>query len=902
VALIPGARLGPYEVVSALGAGGMGEVWRVRDTTLHRDVALKILPAVFAQDPERLARFKREAQVLASLNHPNIAIVHGFEQADGIQALVMELVEGPTLADRISQGPIAGDEALPVARQIADALEAAHEHGIVHRDLKPANISLRLDGTVKVLDFGLAKATQTDPSTGASVSMSPTLTSPAMSQAGIIIGTAAYMSPEQARGKPVDKRTDIWAFGCVLFEMLTGKRVFEGEDVSLTLAEVIKSEPNWSALPADVPPRLKSILKRCLQKDPRQRVRDIGDVRLALDGNLDEAAQFREVPTAPQPLWRRLAPWAAGVLLGASVAGAAWMLRPQTPAPTIARFSITLPNEQLFTNAGRRLLAISPDGTRFVWVANQQLFMRSMGDPIARPIPGTRGQQVADPAFSPDGLSIAFFIDGSIRRIGVNGGTAVPLAPATISFGISWGRAGILVGQNPDGILRLSPEGGKPEVIVKSREGEIVDGPQALADGKVILFSVGKFNIADRWDSAQVVAQRLDSGERRLLVDGGSDARYLPTGHLVYAVGGSVFATRFDPERLTVVGGAIPILEGVRRAPQPTGVAQFSVSNTGTLVYIPGPAVARSSGQLDLAQVDRNGKVARLNLPPGFYEYPRVSPDGTQVAFGTGDDKDAAVSIYDMSGMKSIRRLTFTGTNRFPVWSSDGKRVAYQSDREGDLGVFWQSADGNGPAERLTRAEERVSHAPEAWSADGGTLLYSATKGSTISLWSLSMRDRKVESFGDWESKEAIDAVFSPDGHWVAYDSTEGGESHVYVEPFPRTGNTRYQVTTDASRNAFWSADGRELVYAPGPTELRVVGVSTLPTVSFLNPVPVSRGGLIGAGGPETRRNYDPVLRSGRILGVTPRTAEAEAGTPGPATIQIVLNWFEELNERVPEK
>jgi len=895
--LTAGTRLGQYEIINALGAGGMGEVFRARDTSLNRDVALKVLPALFANDPERLARFKREAQVLASLNHPNIAIVHGLEQADGIQAIVMELVEGSTLADRVAQGPIPTDEALAIARQIVDALEAAHEHGIVHRDLKPANISVRADGVVKVLDFGLAKAMQPEASGVASVSMSPTLSSPAMSQAGIIIGTAAYMSPEQARGKPVDKRADIWAFGCVLFEMLTGKRAFEGEDVSLTLAEVMKSEPNLGALPPDFPPRVLSALKLCLQKDPKRRVRDIGDVRIAIDGGFENAPPAVQPAKGPQrPFWRQLVPWTTGILAGAAIVGIVWALRPPAPVPWVTRFSVALGSGQVFTNTGRHSLAISPDGTKIVYVANQRLMLRLIGDLEPRLLAGTQGGVVNSPVFSPDGLSVAFFADSLIKKVGVNGGNPSTLCPATNPFGMSWGPDGIVFAQNPGGIMRVSEGGGKPELLVPVKDGEVTHGPQMLPNGDTILFTLAR-NAAD-WDTAQVVAYSLKSGERRLLIDGGSDARYLPTGHLVYAVGGVLFASRFDPERIATIGTAAPVVEGVRRAGGATGAAQFSVSATGSLVYVPGPAsvgVARRS----LTHVDRNGVVTVLKLPAGPYDSPRVSPDGAYVAFGSDDGKEVAVFIYDLSGKAQMRRLTLSGASRFPVWSPDSRSVAFQSDRDGNRGIFRQRVDGSGTFEQLTTSEAGTSHAPESWSPNGQTLLFSSMKDSHVSLWTLTLPEKKIERFGRLESLESMDPVFSPDGHWVAYDAVDAGMSRVFVEAFPSRTDSRYELTGQA-RNPFWSADGTRLIYAPAAAELSAVTVSAGATVAFGNPTAVPRGGLTGPpGGAGGRRSYDPAPNDNGVFGfVLGEVVENQSGT----TLQVVLNWFEELKQRVPVK
>ena len=538
--LTAGAHLGPYEILAAIGAGGMGEVYRARDTKLDRDVAIKILPESVAADPERIARFEREAKTLAALNHPHIAHIHGLEVANPStgsghvgRALVMELVEGPTLADRIASGPLPLDEALPIAKQIADALEAAHAAGIVHRDLKPANIKVRSDGTVKVLDFGLAKAL--DPVAGSGdLANSPTLTF-AATQAGVILGTAAYMSPEQVRGKAVDKRVDIWAFGAVLYEMLTGRRAFQGEDISLTLAEVMKSDPDWTLLPADVSVGIRAVLKRCLQKDPRQRLHDIADVRLLMD----EAAV--DCPDAAAVAPRRRWPMAIAIGIAAAtiaVAGAAIVLNRRSEVPlAVIRASFALPDGQVFTNSGRRVVAISPDGSQFAYVANSRLYLRPLARLDATPIPSMDEAGVVNPVFSPDGRSIAFWSANTIKRISVGGGPAVTICEASRPYGMSWQGDTILFGQGSDGIKQVSASG-KPQTLVTVRPGEIADGPQMLPGGQAVLFTIASEGGDDRWDNARIVVQPLAGGARKTIIEGGSDARYLPTGHLLYAYQG----------------------------------------------------------------------------------------------------------------------------------------------------------------------------------------------------------------------------------------------------------------------------------------------------------------------------------------------------------------------------
>jgi len=915
----PGTRLGPYEIQSALGAGGMGEVYRARDTRLKREVALKILPESFASDPDRLARFQREAEVLASLNHPNIAAIHGLEESDGISALVMELVEGETLADRVARGPVPIDEALPIAKQIAEALEAAHEQGIIHRDLKPANIKITPNGDVKVLDFGLAKLTEAPIGSArgpSPQSMSPTITSPAMMTGiGVLLGTAAYMSPEQAKGRPADKRSDIWAFGCVLYEILTGRRAFAGDDVADTLAFILTKEADWTALPASTPASIRRLLRRCLEKERKRRLADTGDVQLEVDEALaeptHETSTRRPPPSSSTSWWRRpLVLGPAGLVLGALLAGfAVWSFRP--PSDSMAtRFAFTLPEGQQFTNTGRSLVAISPDGTELVYVANNRLYIRTISEFEARVIPGTEIKEgIANPVFSPDNRSIAFFSNGdrTIKRVSVSGGPAVTICPATLPYGMSWGTDGIVIGQGEAGILRVSPNGGKPERLVSVQKDERAHGPQILPSGLAVLFTLSKGeSAADPWDEAQVVVQSLASGARKTLIDGGTDARYLPTGHLVYAVGGNILAVPFDPDRQEVTGGPVAVLEGVRRAAgAATGTAQLSVSNTGSLMYVVGPAVARTDNTRSIVLADRNGETTLLSVPPRAYVHPRVSRDGARLAVGSDDGNEAIVWIYDLAGTNAIRRLTFGGHNRFPIWSGDGQRVVFQSDREDDAAIFWQRADGTGPAERLTKPEQGTSHVPESWSPDGKRLLFTVTKNATFSLWTLSLEDKTAAPFGDVQSREPISAVFSPDGRWIAYGSNLLGRGDspnvgVYVQPFPATG-ARYQVPkVGRDFHPLWAPDGKELFFVPSSSRFAGVSVTTQPSFVFGNPVNLPSATQNNRISTDVR-SYD-ILPDGKFVGLVAGSGADLSKAIAAPEIRVVVNWFEELKRLVPTK
>ena len=702
--LTRGVRVGPYEVLGELGAGGMGEVYRARDPKLGRDVAIKVLPALFLSDPERRARFEREARVLAALNHPNIAVIHGIEDVEGAPALVLELIDGVTLAERLAH-PLPVTEALTIARQIADALEAAHDKGIVHRDLKPANIKITSAGVVKVLDFGLAKVYAGE---GAAPDLSQ---APTVSAGGtrdvMILGTPAYMSPEQARGQAVDKRADIWAFGCVLYETLTRRAAFPGETISDTIAAVLEREPDWSALPPVMPASIHRLLRRCLEKDPKRRLRDIGDVRIELDEALTVPVRPEREPSPvgrphvlTRPIWKRALPIAAAAVLATALSSVAWWsVRSSSPPLPVTRLTFTLPEGQrLPIGDGSSTVAISPDGMQMFFVAAGRPYwrpyLRLMSQFGVKPIPWTdAAQNPNNPVFSPDGRSIAYsFHTGqlgfAIKRAAVSGGAPVTLCHAGFPLGMSWGADGIVFGERGRGIMRVSANGGTPELVVSVKAGEDGFRPQMLPGGGAVLFTLATGTAADRWDKAKIVVQSLPSGERKTLIDGGSDARYLPTGHLVYALGGTIFAVPFNLGRLEVMGEGVPLVDGVRRPTDAgglTGSADFSVSDTGSLVYVSGAA---PSVRRELAFIDRKGAVEPLKLPPDDYESPRISPDGTQIAYATDDGQEATVWISPLSGTGSARPLTFGGKNRLPIWSADGQHVAFQSDREGDLGIF----------------------------------------------------------------------------------------------------------------------------------------------------------------------------------------------------------------------
>jgi serine/threonine-protein kinase len=916
--LIPGNRLGPYEILSALGAGGMGEVYRARDTKLNRDVAIKVMPASFANDADRLTRFEREAHVLASLNHPNIAHIHGFEDSGGFGALVMELVEGDDLSVLISRGPIPLADALPIAKQIADALETAHDHGVIHRDLKPGNIKIRADGTVKVLDFGLAKALDPAATSSAEALNSPTL-SVRGTQMGLIIGTAAYMAPEQARGKAVDRRADIWAFGVVLYEMLSGQRAFQGEDISVTLASVIKEDVNWPALPADLPETIRRLLRRCLEKDPRRRLRDIGEARLMLEDaptstfTSSERGAAATLAALQTPLWRRALPIVAtAVIVGAAAGMVAWNVRraPPPSAAVVTRFPIVLPDDEAVTWQNVATFAVSPDGARIVYAANRQLYLRSMGDFQSRPIPGTN-VDAGGPFFSPDGQWVGFFSrsDSLLRKIAIGGGSPVTLCKVEMPWSATWDAETILIASGTHGILRVSANGGEPEIVVKIGPGEAADAPQVVDDGR-LLYALATGTGADRWDTAQIIVQSMASGERHIVVRGGSAPRYLPTtlggmgrgaGHLLYAVGNSLLAVPFDMTRLELRGAPVSVVEAVARSgnsASQSGVAQYAVSATGMLAYQPG----RSSGSSlpkAIAFAARDGKIQRLSLPPQPYVHPRLSPDGGQLVIGTDDGKDANVWVYDLASGGSLRRLTFGGRNQYPIWTSDGRFITFQSDRDGDEAIFRQPADGSGPAERLTKPEAGVGHRPESWSPDGKTLSMNVVSANNQSIWTIATDSRaRPTAFADTVADEKHSA-FSPDGRWVAYMATTEGGSDIYIQPFPPTG-AKYQVAT-GGRTPAWSSDGKQLFFhATNSNQFVVVDIRAEKGLAFGTPVPLPIEDAIH---PLAQRNYDVTPDGQRLLIVLPvQTALANPTRRASAQINVVLNWHQELMQRVPTR
>ena len=911
--LTPGARFGPYEITGALGAGGMGEVYRARDSKLKRDVALKVLPADVANDRDRLARFQREAEVLASLNHPHIAHIHGVEESNGTIALIMELVEGEDLAQRIARGPIPIEEALPIARQIAEALEAAHERGIIHRDLKPANIKVRDDGTVKVLDFGLAKAI--DPVGGSNPNLmnSPTITSPARlrqgygeagTEVGVILGTAAYMAPEQAKGRAIDRRADVWAFGVVLFEMLTGKRAFDGADISEVLASVLKDAPSHDALPAATPIAIRRLLRRCLEKNPSKRLDSMAAARIEIDEAMAEPeAAVPYVVKPSRQVWRRAWPLIASGVVGAALivtlgAALGWSGTDRAPRH-VSRLLIMAPDPPIH-------IAVSPNGLRVAMIADTRLMVRDLSDPAAKVVTeDPRGP--LSPIFSLDGESLVFSAGTVLRRVPVAGGEPVDIAQLTARpMGLSWAGDALLAGLGPRGIVSVSMSNGTVTPLLTVKPGEHAATPQMLPGGEAVLFTLATTAGDADWNRSQIVVQSLASGTREVVVANGSDARLLSGGRLVYAAGGVWFGVAFDPGTHRVIGLPVALVNGVKRDTSrglvlPT--AQLGVSTTGTLVYIPGP-IALPPTPKNLVLTDRAGREQPFDVPAKKYESPRLSPDGRQLAVSSDEGQESVIWTYDVTGRLALRRLTFKGSNRFPTWSPDGASLAFQSTRDGDAGIFTSRADGTGEAERLTTAAPGTSHIPESWSRDGRFLSFSMLGNDGAELWLYSMRERQMTRFGDVRSPSLLNSAFSPDSRWIAYNvrAPLGIGARVYSQPVPATGALA-QVSSDAdnAHHPFWSPAGDELFYfALGGGQMVSASVRLVPSLGFGKavPLPVNFPSVMTGRGP---LNYD-VTRDGRAFVWTKPVVEPNDAAQVPNAIHVVLNWFEELSAKVPVK
>ncbi|MBN2318323.1 MAG: protein kinase [Acidobacteria bacterium] len=889
--LSTGTRLSHYEITSQIGKGGMGEVYQAKDQKLGRDVAIKVLPEEFARDTDRVARFQREAKLLASLNHPNIAAIYGLEEFDGTHFLVMELIEGQTLDERIKSGPIPVEEALKLGLQIVEALEAAHEKGVIHRDLKPANIKVTPDGKVKVLDFGLAKAFAGEQG-DLNLSNSPTL-SVAATRQGVILGTAAYMSPEQARGKEVDKRADIWAFGVVLFEMLAGRQVFTGDTVSDTLASVLAREPEWQSLPQNLHPRIRLLLERCLKKESRDRYSGINDARVDIqEAWADPSGVFVQSVVTEKPAMgiRKIFPrLAAALIIGAILAGAAvWRLMPTEPGKVI-RFDYEIPDGQQFSDLDEFVFAVSPDGDSFVYSASGGLYLRTMSELEVSLIDGTEGAQ--NPFFSPDGRWIGFWSTANniMQKIPVSGGAPVPLTDITPTGFIHWFTDDMIVfGQAAEGIRRISTDGGPPELLIQS-EGREIFSPQILPDGKSVLFMelVGSMQ-------GQIIVHSLKTGESKELFLGDS-ARYLPTGHIVYALlDNNLYAIPFNADKLETNGIPIPVVKGIFRA---EGAPQYTISDSGTLIYIPETG---TDIQYTPVWVDRNGNEESLGVEPNHYFYSSISPDGTRVALCTQGSTASTEVIWIWDTIrKNLVQLTFDDAdNYYPLWTPDGEKIAYYSHGGTENGIYWKAADGTGIRELLCSAPgSRLD--PHSWSDDGKTLILEkrVPPGTTSDIAVLPMEgDRKLKLLLDDRYTERQPKV-SPDGRCLAYTSNESGREEVYVRPFPDVDSGgKQKVSTDGGSDPLWSPDGRELFYRVGQSVM-AVSVKTGPIISLETPKTLFNGAYSS----EFRYNWDIHPAGNRFLMMKPTPGiDNNSSAETPRKIIIITNWFEELKELVP--
>ncbi len=890
-----GKTLSHYKVLEKIGQGGMGEVYRAEDTNLDREVAIKVLPEQFTQDPQRLARFEREAKLLAQLNHPNIAAIYGFEKADGVHFLALELVLGETLAERVAKGPVPVEEALEVCRQIAEGVEAAHEKGVIHRDLKPANVKVTPEGKVKILDFGLAKAFEGEPPV-TDISQSPTLTEE-MTRAGVILGTAAYMSPEQAKGKPVDKRADIFAFGAILYELLTGRRAFQGETITETIAAVLKSNPDWEQLPGDTPWRIKELLRRCLTKDPHDRLRDVANV--GVETRLALAEPTRELPLGTESetqsaVWKRTLPWLVTAVVVLIAGVSVWTLtRPVRQLPR--RFVVSPSPDRPLADRPGRDIAISPDGNHIVYVAKiegtTQLYLRSLAGFTATPIAGTEGAM--SPFFLPDSRSLVFVAGEQLKRISLTGGSPTTLCEVTTLFrGGSWVPGEAIVfsaGAGSGGALYLvSATGGDPQILAVPDTGKgerFYMNPTTLPGGKTVLFSISGVK---NW----VAALSLETREVKILREGGPKVAYASTGHLLYGSDGVLMAVPFDPEKLVEIGEPRLALEGLLTR------VDIDFSSDGTLIYVPGESTRPN---WMLVSVDFAGN-ATSHRQIQTFEQPRVSPDGRKAAFAVTGPPYARsgawgdLFTYDLES-DTLSRLTFDGLSHAVIWSPDGKWLIFESSRNGPANIFRAPADGSGEVEELVGGPN--AQWPSSFSPDGQVLAYTeADSANDLDIWTVSLNgDFSPQPFLQTPATE-WGAMFSPDGRWIAYTSNESGSQEVYVRPYGESSG-KWQISTDGGREPVWSPKERKLFYR-NRDGMMVVDFTTEPTfapgsprILFEEPYRFHGGGYEMGGW----SNHDIYPSGQQFLMIQAIEQEDEDVV---TRINVVLNWFEELKRLVP--
>jgi serine/threonine-protein kinase len=896
-----GSSFRGYRIESLIGAGGMGEVYRARDTKLDRSVALKILPESVAHDPERLARFEREAKTLAALNHPNIAIIHGFEEEQGIQALVMELIEGPTLAERIALRPIPVDEALAITKQVAEALEAAHEHGIIHRDLKPANIKVRPDGTVKILDFGLAKALEPASAEPSDARMSPAIGSAArMTAVGMLLGTAAYMSPEQATGRAADKRSDVWAFGCVLYEMLTSKRCFDGADVADTLASVLTKEPDWNVLPRGVPPLIVNLLRRCLEKDRRKRVGDVAAALFAIDEAAIGPAHSGSIPAIVrrQPAWQRIATYGLPVLVAAAAAAGAMWLATRPTLPQVSRLVLnTTPATALSIDGNDRDLIITPDGSHVAYVGNngRELFLRPLDalEPMRLFVGAPRGLFV-----SPDGSWVGF-TDGTtvLKKASLTGGPTETIAALDGgSRGAVWTPDGAIVFATysvATGLQQVSAAGGPPTVLTRpdrARGEEDHVWPELLPGGRTVLFTI--LPTKGGIDASEIAVVDRQTGTQKVIIRGGSHAQYIRSGHLVFVASNVLRAVAFDPVALETRGAPMPVVPDV--VTTGFGGVDAAVAANGTLAYMRGgPAVA---GPRTVVWVDRRGREMPIaNLPPRPYAFPRISPDGGRVVLFAAD-QDADLWVWDFVRL-TLSPLTFSQDNdNYPVWTPDGGRLIFASMREGGH-LLSQAADGSGAVEQLTSSPD--ARGSTAVTPDGNRVVFhvtSSTTGQDVMQMDL-IGGHTVTPLVQSPSAER-NGIVSPDGRWLAYEANYRGQFDIYVRPYPNVNDGSWQVSSGGGTQPLWSRNGQELFYVSPAGAILGVGVERGTSWTTTTASTVVKEGYATALPSFLGRSYDISPDGQRFLVLKPAS---DPNTPPPQLI-VVQHFDEELKRLVPAK
>ena len=916
----PGSRLGPYEILGPLGSGGMGEVYKARDTRLERMVAIKVLPPSLATDPDFKARFEREARSISAFNHPHICTLYDIGELDGAAYLVMEHLEGETLAERVQRGPLPVDQVIDLASQIADALDKAHRQGIIHRDLKPANVFLvraaNPSGELhcKFLDFGLAKA-GVPVSSGSFetrlASSPPVGSNRPLTARGSILGTFQYMAPEALEGQEVDARADIWAFGCVLYEMLTGRRAFEGKSQASLIASILERQPTpITELQPLTPPALGRIVRTCLEKNPDNRFHTAHDLWLQLQW-IEEGGSAAGLPAPVVAGRKRRAQFLMATALVATavvIAGAVWWLKPAPVVPqAVARFSLTLPEDQRFSRTGRRYIAISPDGLKIAYIANERIYLRRLDELEAQPIRGSNIDPV-DLAFSPDGESIAFFAPSTpkaelanttLKRIAVAGGAPVMLASASEPYGMRW-QGNRLIYSLGNRILSLPDTGGAPDTLIElpAESRERLVQPQLLPDGRTLLYTVRTRGAS--FNEAQIVVQPIAGGERRVLVAGGGDGRVTPTGHLLWNHEGVLFAQSLDPTFHSLRGAPVPILEDVPLT-NISGSSQFAVSDTGTMVFVPGRS---PDPEAELIWVDRNGRAESLNAPRERYRFVRVSPDGARIAASIGARQEGEIGIWDIN-RKTLTRLTSTATNEsFPAWSPDGASIFFTIGTPGtSADLYRRSADGTG---ELTRITESTS------SSAAHLLLMVTPRADHLLVRHLSTKQQlslvpigggKAQPIFNSDMPPQRTGRISPDGRWVVYQSPEGSSlDEIHVRPFPNVEAGHWQISSGGGSQPIWSRSGRELFYRDRGQLMRV-DVSSSPSGAFTHGTPAVMLDLAKyhMRSPILPPNWDIAPDDKRFLFVSSIRREEET-TDAPSSMRVVINWFEELRSRVRDR